>query len=491
MRYTSTRNDSVDISGSQAIVNGLSPDGGLYVPSSFPTLTLDELSEMTDRSYPERAAAVLAKYLDFDYDTILSFCNSAYSRFDTEKVCPLHAADDLTFILELTHGPTLAFKDMALTLLPYLMKAGAEKVGEKNKILILVATSGDTGKAALEGFKDVEGTEIIVFYPEDGVSEMQKLQMRTQEGGNVHVAGIRGNFDDAQTAVKRIFGSKQMAGRLSDTGYVLSSANSINFGRLAPQIAYYISAYVDLAAEGSIKPGDKINFAVPTGNFGNILAAYYAKKMGLPVNKLICASNSNNILTDFFITGTYDTGREFFKTMSPSMDILISSNLERLLYDLSGSDSAFVCDKMRELKENGKYEVDTNILAKAGIEVGFADEEDTKAAIDSFFDIYDYPLDTHTAVAMTVYNTYVAMTGDNTPTVVVSTASPYKFPVDVYNAISRENVTDAYMAAKKLQAISDTVIPDAISGLMIKPVIHNTVTDIDKINEVVLDFIKR
>lgn len=491
MQYTSTRGGAVSVLASQAIVNGISSDGGLYVPSSFPKLTLEEIAALCDKTYPERAAEILAKYLDFDYETLKGFAENAYSRFESGEVCPIFKAEDGTYILELTHGPTLAFKDMALTLLPYLMTASAEKTGLNKKILILVATSGDTGKAALEGFRDVENTEIIVFYPVDGVSPMQKLQMVTQEGNNVHVCGVRGNFDDTQNAVKRIFASADIKNRLDIKGYSLSSANSINWGRLVPQIVYYFSAYADLLNMDEIELGDPINFTVPSGNFGNILAAYYAREMGLPVNKLICASNSNNILTDFFTTGVYDTAREFHKTMSPSMDILISSNLERLLYELSGRDSDYVAEKMLELKEKGIYKVDIPLIEKAGIEAGYADEDDTKMAIDCFFDSYHYPLDTHTAVAMTVYNNYVAASGDNTPTVVVSTASPYKFPAEVYNALAHENVTDDYAAAKKLKNLSGYPIPAQISELLIKSVLHKTVVDNDKIDDAVFGFTER
>lgn len=492
MQYTSTRNGAVNISANQAIVNGISSDGGLYVPSSFPKFSADDISALIEKTYPERAAEILSKYLDdFSYEELIDYTKNAYSRFDTDDVCPVYKADDGLFILELTHGPTLAFKDVALTLLPLLLTSAAEKTGEKKKILILVATSGDTGKAALEGFKDVDGTEIIVFYPSDGVSEMQKLQMQTQEGKNVHVAGILGNFDDAQRAVKSIFTDKTIGQKLNQKGFVLSSANSINWGRLVPQIVYYFSAYCELIASNEIINGEKVNFVVPSGNFGDILAGYYAKRMGLPVNKLICASNNNNVLADFFETGVYDTSREFYKTVSPSMDILVSSNLERFLFDISGNDDKFVLDKMTELKENGKYSVPIEMLEKSDIIGGFANEDDTKMAIDCFFDSYDYPLDTHTAVAMTVYNNYVAGSGDNTPTVIISTASPYKFPVDVYNALSHENVEKANEAAKRLQALSGRAIPPQIAGLAYKPVLHDMVVDIDKISEAVFGFVER
>ena len=337
MQYVSTREKSTIVSSAEAIVKGLSEDGGLFVPSEFPSISSKELEQMTDMEYSERAAFVLSKFLsDFTLEELNDYTKKAYSRFYGDDPCPLVAIDDKTYILELWHGPTCAFKDMALTLLPHLMVASRKKVGEKNKTLILVATSGDTGKAALEGFKDVEGCEIIVFYPSEGVSDMQKLQMQTQTGNNVYVCAIKGNFDDAQSAVKVIFNDENVKAQLLEQGYKLSSANSINWGRLVPQIAYYVSSYVDLLASNEIKMGEKINFCVPSGNFGNILAGYYAMRMGVPIGKLICASNKNRVLTDFFASGKYDTNREFYKTMSPSMDILISSNLERLLFEISG-----------------------------------------------------------------------------------------------------------------------------------------------------------
>ena len=487
MLYTSTRDGSVRITGSQAIVNGISKDGGLYVPSSFPKYSLDDIATFRDLSYVDLAITILSDFLDFTKDEINGFCRSAYARFETDEVCPVRKIDDATFVLELFHGPTLAFKDVALTLLPHLLTASMKKNDVKEKALILVATSGDTGKAALEGFKDVEGTNIVVLYPEDGVSDMQKLQMRTQEGDNVKVFGIKGNFDDAQSAVKRIFGDEEMRKAFKEKGFVLSSANSINWGRLVPQIVYYFYAYLRLLEKGDVKLGDKINFSVPSGNFGDILAGYYAKKMGLPVNKLICASNVNRVLADFFETGVYDKNRDFFKTISPSMDILVSSNLERLLYDVSGDDVDFVKEKMRALFECGKYEVPFEMIEKAGIVGGYADEDDTKMAIDCFFDSFDYPLDTHTAVAVTVYNNFVAETGDNTPTVIVATASPYKFPVDVYNAISHEEHEDAFVSAQKLHRISGVKIPDAISGLLTKQIRFNTVIDNKDVNDAVLN----
>lgn len=490
MFYTSTRS-AVKVTASEAIVNGISTDGGLYVPSSFPILSPEDIAAFKDLSYPERAASILQKFLDgFSYEELLEYSTAAYSRFDGDPA-PVAKIDDNTFILELWHGPTAAFKDLALTLLPYLIMASRKKTGEKNKTLILVATSGDTGKAALEGFKDVTDTEIIVFYPDEGVSYMQKLQMVTQEGGNVHVCAIKGNFDDAQSAVKTIFTDKKMIEKIAEKGYSLSSANSINWGRLVPQIVYYFSAYADLIEAEEIKPGDKINFCVPCGNFGNILAGYYAKLMGLPVDTFICASNKNNILTDFFNTGVYDTNREFYKTQSPSMDILISSNLERFIYELSGRDNKFVAEKMAELKTSGKFSVDVKLLKNCGIVAGYADEEETSEAIGNFFEVNDYPLDPHTAVAASVYADYATQAEDNTTTVIVSTASPYKFPSAVYYAISDFFIEDPFKAAKKLQFDSAMDIPECILNIKSKTVRHTEVVDRKDIGEAVLGFIDK
>lgn len=462
MKYISTRNNKIAVSASQAIVNGISSDGGLYVPSSFPTISIAEIKDLSSKSYPERAAYVMAKYLsDFSYEELLEYCEKAYERFEDNDPCPLVQIDSGFSILELWHGPTHAFKDMALTVMPYLMTAARKKLDVQTKSLILVATSGDTGKAALEGFKDVEGTSIMVFYPDKGVSRMQKLQMSTQEGDNVYVGAINGNFDDAQNAVKEIFKDKAIEEELAAKGYVLSSANSINWGRLVPQIAYYISAYCDLYDGSEIELGDKINFTVPTGNFGNILAAYYAKQMGLPVNKLICASNKNNVLTDFFISGKYDIKRDFYKTMSPSMDILISSNLERFLFEIGGRDSDFVQELMTSLATYRSYQIDKKLLLKDAscFAYGYTSEEETLNAIANFFETYDYMLDPHTAVAMNVYDNYLTDTNDKTPTVIVSTASPYKFPTDVYYAIMEKTMDDPFKASKKLQSLSAQEIP--------------------------------
>ncbi|MFW5780167.1 MAG: threonine synthase, partial [Bacillota bacterium] len=440
MNYKSTRGEEIN-KASQAILNGIANDGGLYVPSSFPPITPKELEDMKSLEYKERAAFVLSKFLtDYTFEELLEYADKAYARFGGEPA-PLVKADENTYLLELWHGPTLAFKDIALTILPHLLTGARQKAGIDKKTLILVATSGDTGKAALEGFRDIEGTEIVVFYPSEGVSLMQKLQMQTTEGENVHVIGIEGNFDDAQNAVKDIFNDEKIRKKLFENGYMLSSANSINFGRLAPQIAYYISSYVDLLSGGEIQNGDKINFVVPSGNFGNILAAYYACRMGLPVKRLIVASNKNKVLTDFFESGEYNINRDFYKTISPSMDILISSNLERLLFELGDRDEKFIIELMNDLKDSGRYEVDEEELSKKFSQflAYYSTEEETHQVIDNFFDEYDYLLDPHTAVGMSVFFKYMAETYDiDTPSVIVSTANPYKFPQDVLYALTKK-----------------------------------------------------
>ncbi len=495
MKYISTRNKSIKVTSAQAIVSGLSKDGGLFVPEVFPTLSKEDFDKLTEMSYPERAAKVLSLYLDdYTYEELLDYATKAYSRFYGDDPCPLVNVDDNLYVLELWHGPTCAFKDMALTMLPHLLSAARKKTGEDSRTLILVATSGDTGKAALEGFKDVDGTDIIVFYPSEGVSDMQKLQMMTQQGNNVYVCAINGNFDDAQSAVKTIFNDKDMQAKLLANGYKLSSANSINWGRLAPQIAYYVSSYCDLIASGKIKYGDKVNFCVPSGNFGNILAAYYASLMGVGVNKLICASNVNNVLTDFFTTGTYDIHRQFHKTMSPSMDILISSNLERLLFEFSGRNDALMSERMDKLKKEGKYSISDEELKnlKKIFAVGYATEDDTKEVIDNCLEAYDYLMDTHTAVAMSVFDDYVEATGDEeTPSVVVSTANAYKFPCDVYEAIAGERVEDAKKATKKLHAFTGEDVPEPLADLDKREVRFTNVIDKSQIAEEVLKYTRK
>ncbi|MDY6367011.1 MAG: threonine synthase [Clostridia bacterium] len=470
MKFLSTRGKDVAKNAAEAIVKGLASDGGLFVPETFPNVSND-LDKMLKMNYAERAAFILGKYLEeYDKAELLSACKDAYSKFDDEDVVPVVKTDDGFYILELFHGPTLAFKDVALTLLPYLLRKGADIVGIKEKILILVATSGDTGKAALEGFRDKDGCYIMVFYPSEGVSDMQKLQMCTQEGANVNVVAVKGNFDDCQTAVKKIFSDKNVNAELKEKGIVLSSANSINFGRLAPQITYYFSAYLDLVESGEIAMGDKIDFVVPTGNFGDILAGYYAKKMGLPIGKLCCASNSNNVLTEFFSTGEYDSNREFYKTMSPSMDILVSSNLERLLFEICDRDASLTEKRMNELKQFSKYQVSKKekSILDGEFYADFCDEDECLDTISSFFDEFGYVLDPHTAVAVCCADGYAAYTNSQNPCVVLSTASPFKFSQNVYRAISGKKLSDAFKAAEKLSEETALEIPEQISLLKVK-----------------------
>ncbi len=474
MIYTSTRGGQ-PISAAQAIVRGLGEGGGLFVPEAFPLVSMEEIVSMANMSYVERAVCVLKRYLtDFSEQQLREMAESAYARFDTEAVAPLHALKDDVQVLELWHGPTLAFKDVALTLLPHLMTASARATGEEREILILVATSGDTGKAALSGFQDVPGTGCAVFYPKGGVSEAQRLQMVTQRGENTHVIAVRGNFDDAQTGVKRIFADKEAADRLNEKGVVLSSANSINWGRLVPQIVYYFSAYADMLASGAIKPGDEVNFCVPTGNFGNILAAHYASLMGLPVGKLICASNENNVLTDFINTGVYDRRREFHLTTSPSMDILISSNLERMLYELCGRDSEKVAGWMNELKEKGVYQVDqaSGEKLRAVMYGGWASQEACADEIARVWNEEKYLIDPHTAVAMSVMRAYREETGDMRPCVIASTASPFKFGRSVAAALDMDVAASDFELCARLTEKTGVPTPTAISELPTLPVRH-------------------
>lgn len=471
MLYKSTRDSAVQVGAAQAITQGISKEGGLFVPESLPRLGSADIEAFAALGYVERAARILREFLtDFTEEELASCVNGAYAagKFSAPDVAHLSKVGGKMFLLELWHGPTCAFKDMALQLLPYLLTVSARKTVRDKKIIILVATSGDTGKAALEGFKDVDGTGILVFYPEDGVSPMQKLQMTTQEGGNVSVCAIEGNFDDAQNGVKRIFTDAQIAGTLAQHGMVFSSANSINWGRLVPQIVYYISAYADLVKEGEIANGETINVVVPTGNFGNILAAYYAKCMGLPIGKLICASNANNVLTDFISTGIYDRNRAFHTTISPSMDILISSNLERLLYALSGCDDAKVRGWFDSLAKEGRYEVDDSVKTKLAADFvgGYCDDAATKATIKELFDKYGYLCDTHTAVAVRVYEDYVAKTGDSTKTVIASTASPFKFSSSVLSALIGDTTgLDEFEMVDKLAEVSGCEIPAPLADL--------------------------
>lgn len=475
MYYKSTRNSSVNVSSAQAIAQGISKDGGLFVPSEIPSLSLDEIKSLGDKSYSERAFFVFSKFLTDFTDAEIKYCvENAYNdkNFDTNNIAELAHLFDGTYMLELWHGPTCAFKDMALQILPYLLITSAKKLSLNKKIVILVATSGDTGKAALEGFKDVPDTEILVFYPDDGVSAMQKKQMTTQEGKNVGVCAIKGNFDDAQNGVKAIFTNEEIASELDKNGMMFSSANSINWGRLAPQIIYYISSYAQLVKDGEINLGDKINIVVPTGNFGNILAGFYAKKMGLPVNKLICASNANNVLTDFLNTGVYNRNRPFHTTISPSMDILISSNLERLLYHLCGENDEQIREWFGSLATDGKYEVTDEVKAvlKDEFYAGCCDDVQTKACIKEIYDKYSYTCDTHTAVAVKVYEDYKAATGDETKTIIASTASPYKFSGSVLDAIGVDTNTDEFGLVDKLAETSKLPVPASLAALKDKDI---------------------
>ncbi len=474
MYYKSTRNSGVKITSAEAIVQGISEDGGLFVPSEIPFITMDEIVKLGDMSYSERAAYIFAKYLTDFTEAEIRYCTeNAYSdkKFATENIAEMSHLFDGTYILELWHGPTCAFKDMALQILPYLLTTSAKKINIDKKIVILVATSGDTGKAALEGFADVPGTQIMVFYPEDGVSPMQKRQMTTQSGANVGVCAVEGNFDDCQNGVKAIFTNEEIKSELEKNKMMFSSANSINWGRLAPQIIYYISAYATLVKDEEIEAGDKINIVVPTGNFGNILAAYYAKHMGVPVNKLICASNTNKVLTDFITTGVYDRNRQFFTTISPSMDILISSNLERLLYIMCGENDAQIRDWFGSLAKEGRYEVTPDIKAKLAAEfaAGFCDDNETKATIKKIYDKYSYTLDTHSAVAVKVYEDYRQSTGDMTKTVIASTASPYKFSASVLEAIEgKPSALNEFDMVDRLKELSGYDIPVSLAELKTK-----------------------
>ena len=490
MYFTSTR-QNLNVTAAQAIAQGISRDGGLFVPSEFPQISQEMLEKLVNMTYKERACAVLSRYLnDFSAEEVEYCVNGAYTgTFDNEQPAPLVDLGNGCHMLELWHGPTCAFKDLALQILPFLLTVSAKKTAPDKTIVILVATSGDTGKAALAGFADVPGTKIIVFFPQNGVSPMQKLQMTTQTGNNVAVCAIEGNFDDAQTGVKKIFGDAAMQSFLKEGKMEFSSANSINFGRLAPQIVYYVSAYCDLVRGGKIKMGEAMNVAVPTGNFGNILAALYAKRMGIPIRKFICASNKNNILTDFIKTGVYDRDRPFYTTSSPSMDILISSNLERLLYHLYDGDADAVSGLMKALSNDGKYQVSAEVLAKLQTEFtgGYCDEKATQETISGLFREKHYLCDTHTAVAVKVYDEYVKETGDHTPCVIASTASPYKFAADVLPAIdSAEIPADGFELLEKLSTVSGTAVPVPLAELKSREVLHKTCVN----KEAMADFIK-
>jgi len=490
MKYYSTRDKSNIVTAAQAIVQGLASDGGLFVPETILAVPLSEIEQLCKMDYRERAVAIMSKYLDeFTQDELRSFVRGAYAdNYDNTEIAPTRFLNDNTGVLELWHGPTCAFKDMALQMLPRLLTASLKKLGETRKVCILVATSGDTGKAALEGFADVEGTSIVVFYPRDGVSDVQKLQMTTQRGENVFVSAVEGNFDDAQTGVKAIFSDREFAKKLDEKGIFLSSANSINWGRLLPQVVYYFSAYCDYINSGKIEMGDEIDFCVPTGNFGDILAGWYAKKMGLPVRRLICASNRNNVLTDFINTGMYDRNREFFATISPSMDILVSSNLERLLFMLS--DDICVKGWMNELKTVGKYDVGAKVLAEiqADFDGGFTNDDEAKAFIRELFKGSSYLMDTHTADAFAVLSN-MYKTGEDFPTVIVSTASPYKFADSVLEALGEDSSLSGAELIERLSAVTGTTAPKPLTGLDSREVRFTNCTAKEQMPDVVMNFL--
>ena len=494
MKYYSTRDSALRMDSAEAVKMGLSRDGGLLTPEAIPQIDRAFLESLVTERYQTRAAKVMGLYLtDYTEEELLSFAENAYGpdKFDTETVAPVRTLDDTTHCLELWHGPTSAFKDMALQMLPQLLSAALRKTGEDKTACILVATSGDTGKAAMEGFADVPQTKIMVFYPKDGVSKVQETQMVTQEGDNVGVCAVAGNFDDAQAGVKRIFSDSAVRETLAKRGYFLSSANSINWGRILPQVVYYISAYCDLVRDGKLAMGDRVNFCVPTGNFGDILAAYYAKRMGLPVGKLICASNRNDVLTDFLRTGVYDRNRPFHTTMGPSMDILVSSNLERLLFDLSGENDEEVRGYMAALAESGRYEVSGPVKAALREQFwgGFCDEAGTAAAIGSYYK-KGYLMDTHTAVAASVMEQYRRETGDETATVFVSTASPYKFCNHVLTAIGETPAGDGVELLDQLNAVTDVPVPRRLAALKDKARRFDRTCEKPGMDDVVLEFLR-
>ena len=478
--YHSTRNSEETATASEAILKGLTSDGGLFVPDSIPKLNVS-LEDLTQMSYQEIAYAVMKEFLtDFTEEELKTCINNAYdSKFDTEEIAVTKKVDG-AYYLELFHGATIAFKDMALSILPHLLVTSARKNNVKNEIVILTATSGDTGKAALAGFADVPGTKIIVFYPKSGVSPIQEKQMVTQKGDNTYVIGIKGNFDDAQTGVKKMFSNKELAKVMNDNGFQFSSANSINIGRLVPQVVYYVKAYADLLKQGALKAGEPMNVVVPTGNFGNILASYYAKQMDIPIGKFVCASNKNKVLFDFFETGKYDRNREFYVTTSPSMDILISSNLERMIYRIAGNDAKQCAKFMAALTKDGEYVITDAMKAELSEFFGaFGSEEETAVKIKEVYDKEGYVMDTHTAVAAVAYDKYKAATGDDkTPTVIASTASPYKFTRSVMDAIDPAyDAEDDFELVDELNKVSKTAIPKAIEEIRTAPVLHDTVCE--------------
>ncbi len=493
MKYISTRNPAAAVSGSAAVLSGLAPDGGLYVPESFPSVSMSEIEAMTGLDYPERSARIMSLFFDeLTYDELLSITRRAYSTFDGDPA-PLVKLDAGLYVLELWHGRTHAFKDMALSVLPLLMTALKAKAGQRETCLIPVATSGDTGKAALEGFSGVDGTGVVVFYPDGGVSHTQRKQMVTTLGDNVSVIAVRGNFDDAQTAVKRAFGDAKLTDDLKALGCKMTGANSINLGRLAPQVAYYFSAYADLLAGGQIKAGDKVDFCVPTGNFGNILAGYYAYRMGLPVGMLICASNDNNVLSDFLATGVYSLDREFIKTTSPSMDILVSSNLERLLFEFAGRDGELISEWMKQLRENGSYDVGEERLGEIRKKFwgGYALQSDYAETLAEIYDEYGYLCDPHTAVAFDVCAGYADGCAENAPTVVLSTASPVKFAPAVLAALGESVPDDDVKALRKMEELTAFPVPESVYALFGMKERFHDVIDPSEVSAAVEDFAKK
>lgn len=492
LHYTSTRNSDVKVTASQAILAGLAPDGGLFVPESLPVLDVP-MDQIKDMTYQETAYVVMKQFLtDFTKEELKNCIGQAYDhKFDTEEIAPLVKVND-TYYLELFHGATIAFKDMALSILPHLLTTSAKKNHVENEIVILTATSGDTGKAAMAGFADVKGTRIIVFYPKNGVSTVQELQMVTQKGGNVDVVAIHGNFDQAQTGVKEMFENKELAGELARKGYQFSSANSINIGRLVPQIVYYVHAYAKLLKYEEIQEGEQINVVVPTGNFGNILAAYYAKQMGVPIDKLVCASNENKVLFDFFQSGTYDKNREFMLTSSPSMDILISSNLERLIYLTAGEDAERTRKFMEELKGGGKYTITPDMQERlADFAAGYADERQTAESIRKTYEKTGYVMDTHTAVASHVCDVYREESKDTKKCVIASTASPYKFVQSVTAALEdREAESDELKLLPRLEELSGVEMPQAVKDILDAEIVHKIECGADKMEETVRQILK-
>lgn len=489
--YKSTRGTGEELTASQAILKGLAEDGGLFVPTSIPVLETS-LEELSQKSYQEVAYEVMSRFLtDFTEEELKACISKAYDeKFDTREIAPLVQKGD-AYYLELFHGATIAFKDMALSILPHLMTTAAKKNHAEKEIVILTATSGDTGKAAMAGFADVPGTRIIVFYPKNGVSPIQEKQMLTQKGANTYVVGITGNFDDAQTGVKKMFHDKALAEKLDQAGFQFSSANSINIGRLVPQVVYYVYAYASLLRQGQIQNKETINVVVPTGNFGNILAAYYAKQMGVPIGKFICASNENKVLYDFFCTGCYDRNREFMLTNSPSMDILISSNLERLIYRIAGNDAEKNRNLMENLAQKGHYEITEDMKAALGEFYGnYASEEETAEAIKNLYEKTGYVMDTHTAVASSVYEKYRKETGDTTKTVIASTASPFKFTRSVMNAIDgKSEAMGDFELVDELSRLAKRAVPKAIEEIRTAPILHNRIASVEEMPEVVLEIL--